>query len=44
MKQNWGKLLTILILVIFLIIVIRGYVLQSQEASDDEQVRRNISK
>ena len=42
--KNWGKLLTILVLVIFLVIVIRGYVLQLQESNEDEEVRRNVYK
>lgn len=42
MKQNWGKWLTIGLLLIFLIVLIRGYVLQSQEAQEDKEIRNRL--
>lgn len=42
MKQHWGKWLAIFVLVIFLIIIIRGYVLKLNEANEDKEVRQRI--
>lgn len=42
MKENWGKWLVIALLIIFLIIVIRGYILQSEEAQEDKEILQTL--
>ena len=42
MKNNIGKWIAVVLLVILLIIIIRGYVLQLQESNEDKELHREI--
>lgn len=42
MKENIGKWIAIFVLVIFLIIIIRGYILQVQESNEDKEIKGEI--
>lgn len=42
MKANWGKWLAIFVLVVLLIIIIRGYFLQANEAKEDKEIRQRL--
>ena len=42
MKQNIGKWIAIAVLVIFLFVIIRGYIVQLQESNEDKEIKDEI--
>lgn len=44
MKGNIGKWIAIIILVVLLVILIRGYILKVQEANEDKEIENEIKR
>ena len=44
MKENIGKWIAIGVLVIFLFVIINGYILKVQEANEDKEIKDEIKR